>query len=257
MNDVILPEGYIRLSYAVSRLANGMWGGIRRPVPVQEFKQTFKKASIGFGPWREHVGQRFTAAVVQGDLAVYVVPKSRGPSAVPTETPRSVETITPILVPVNVLKRLITRRGSLSDRPIRLSIKTTDRNEKLFLLLRDGLLVVRASDFNTWYRSDLAKGKWPSQRERSKISNGRPTKQTEAIRNAVLALTRRGAWSRKAGIPKLRRLLVASDRSDIPSVDTLERVVEQLHRETGEPELRRKPRARGRLKKRPFPQNPV
>jgi hypothetical protein len=244
MNDVILPEGYIRLSYAVSRLADGMWGGIRRPVPVQIFKRTFKKASIGFGPWREHVGRRFTAAVAQGDLAVYVVANSQGPSTPSTQTPRSVETITPMKVPVNVLKRLITRRGSLSDRPIRLSIKTTDRNEGLFLLLRFGLLVVRTSDFNTWYRSDRAKGKWPSQRSKSKNSNGRPTKQTEAIRNAILVLARSGAWHRKAGIPRLRRLLVASDRSDVPSVDTLERLVEQLHRETGEPELWRNPRAR-------------
>jgi len=42
----------------------------------------------------------------------------------------------------------------------------------------------------------------------------------------------------------LHRLLVASGRSDVPSQDTLARLVDQLHRETGEAALLRTPRAR-------------
>ena len=45
-------DGFLRISDAVNRLANGMWGGLPRPVPVQAFKQTAKRASIGYGPWR-------------------------------------------------------------------------------------------------------------------------------------------------------------------------------------------------------------
>ncbi len=58
-----VPDGFLRFSDAISRLAEGMWGGLPRPVPVQAIKRIEKKASIGFGPRRERAGQRLTAAV--------------------------------------------------------------------------------------------------------------------------------------------------------------------------------------------------
>ena len=76
-------------------------------------------------------------------------------------------------VPVSVLARLITTRGSLPDHPIRPTIKTAEGDEKLLGLLTVGVLVIRASDFDVWYRSDRAKGKWPSQRSRLKLGGGR------------------------------------------------------------------------------------
>ena len=111
-------------------------------------------------------------------------------------------------------------------------------------MLTVGLLVVRASDFDIWYRSERAKGKWTSQRSKSKIGNGRPTKQTELLRNAVLALVHDSKWNGKDRITTLHRLLVASDRSDVPSQDTPARLVDQLHSETGESGLFRIPRTR-------------
>jgi hypothetical protein len=243
MDDPQVPDGFLRLSDAVNRLADGMWGGLPRPVAVDTIKWRFKKTSAGFGPWREQAGQRLRAAAMQGKPVVYVVAKPRAPSknAALRRPPVKIE---PTVVPANVLKRLLTSRGSLPDHPIRPSVTTADGNDKLFALLTAGLLVVLESDFIVWYRSERAKGKWASQRSRSKIGNGRPTKQTEGIRNAVIALMRDGAWSGKASIATLHRLLVTSGRCGVPSVDTLARLVNQLHRETGDPGLLRIARAR-------------
>jgi hypothetical protein len=111
-------------------------------------------------------------------------------------------------------------------------------------LLAVGSLIVRASDFDIWYRAERAKGKWSSQRAKSNVGGGRPTLQTEALSSAVLALVNDLKWSGKDGIATLHRLLVATGRSDVPSQDTLARLVDHLYRETGEAALLRIPRAR-------------
>jgi hypothetical protein len=111
-------------------------------------------------------------------------------------------------------------------------------------LLLVGILLVRASDFAAWYSSEQVRGKWPSQRSSTKVRPGRPTKQTGKIRNAIIALARDGKWTGEMGVTKLRRLLIALGRSDVPSVDTLTRIVDRLHSETGDPALFRKGRAR-------------
>jgi hypothetical protein len=174
--------------------------------------------------------QRLRAATVKGELVVHVLANPQVRSKTRKLTEYSPEKIEPVMVPVNVVKRLITSRGGLPDHPIRPSIKTAKGNEKLFALLTVGLLVVRASDFDIWYRSERAKGKWTSQRSKSKIGNGRPTKQTEPLRNAVLALVHDRKWSGEDRITTLHHLLVASGRSEVPSQDTLARLVDQLQR---------------------------
>jgi hypothetical protein len=251
-----IPDGLLRFSDAISRLAEGMWGGLRRPVPVQAIKQTDKKASIGFGPWRERAGQRLTAAVTKGKLAVYVFAKPQ-PLKNRALARRSPQELEPVTVPVSVLARLRTTRGSLPDHPIRPSMKTAEGDEKLLGLLTVGVLVIRASDFDVWYQSERAKGKWPSQRSKLKIGGGRPTKQADRVRNAVIRLVRDNKWSGKASIAKLHRLLIASGDIEVPSPDTLARLVEQLHAETGEAEFLRAKRPRRKRARTPLPQNPV
>jgi hypothetical protein len=241
MNDV--PADFLPLSRAINLLADGMWGGVQRPVPVAAVKQHQKKLSLGFGPWGEKAGRLLRAAAVRGKLAIYAFAKPQVRSEAHNLADCSPEKIEPLVVPVNVVKRLIASRGSLPDHPIRPSIKTAEGNEKLFALLTVGLLVVRASDFDVWYQSERAKGRWPSQRLKEK-KNGRPTKQTEALRNAVLALVHDHKWSGKEPISALHRLLLASGRSEVPSQDTLAILVDQLHRETGEAMILRVTRAR-------------
>ena len=149
------------------------------------------------------------------------------------------------IVPVEILKRLITVRETLPDHPIRLSRKIAIENDKLFALLFTGVLVVDETEFKAWYRSERGKHKWPSQRSSSKARRGRPTKQPEALRNAILTIVKRGLWSRKDGIRE-PGTLVADILSDTPSDDTLKRLVTELHREFGIQALWRMPRTRRR-----------
>jgi hypothetical protein len=193
-----------------------------------------REASIGFGPWREQAGQRLTAAVKKGRLAVYVFAEPQALFKSRALARRSPQELKPVTVPVSVLARLSTTRGSFPDHPIRPSIKTAEGDEKLLGLLTVGVLVIRAGDFDVWYRSDRAKGKWPSQRSRLKIGGGRPTKQGERVRSAVIGLVRDGKWSGKVSIAKLHRLLNTSGDIEVPSPDTLARLVDQLHAEIGE-----------------------
>jgi hypothetical protein len=242
MTDV--PADFLSLSEAVNRLAEGMWGGLRRPEPVAAIKQDYKKLSVGFGPWREKAGRRLRVAAVKGKLVIYVLASPRVRSADHDLTGVSPTKPEPEAVPVPVIKRLILSRGSLPDHSIRPTIKTAEGDEKLFASLASGQLVVQASDFEDWYQSECTRGRWPSQRSKSKVSEGRPTKQTEALRNAVLALIRDHKWNGKDPISELQRLLVASGRSEVPSQDTLARLVDHLRSETGEAELLRIPRRR-------------
>ncbi len=252
MSEAILPHGFLCFSDAVTQLAEGIWGGLPQAEPVRTIKNIAKRASIGFGPWREQAGRRFTAAARKGEVAVYVAANRQ----------RSFEHLVflqdalgkPVVVPQSVLRRMITSHGSLQDDPIRPSLATAEGNEKLFRLLTVGILLIRADDFAVWYESDHAKGKWPSQRSKSKIGNGRPTKQTEVLRNAVLALVRDGKWNGEIGITELRGLLVAAGRDDVPSTDTLRRMVDQLHHETGDTGLFRKVPARRKRVRGPRPE---
>ncbi len=139
MND--LPNDFLRISCAVNRLSDGMWGGLQRPDPVAAIKQDQKKLSLGFGPRREKAGRRLRAAAVRGKLTIYVFAKPQVRSEGQGLKDCSPEKIEPVAVPVNVVRRLIASRGGLPDHPIRPSIKTVEGNEKLFALLTGGLLV--------------------------------------------------------------------------------------------------------------------
>jgi hypothetical protein len=230
----IMSKTYLPFSDAVVRLDAGMWGGFKRADPVAAAKRNKinNKTSIGSGPWREHAGQRLTEAALNGELRIYVANKSEGR-----------ELFEHTIVPVEILKRLITVRETLPDHPIRLSRKIAIENDKLFALLCTGVLVVDETEFKAWYRSVRGKHKWPSQRSSLKARRGRPTKQSVALRDEILTIVKRGLWSRKDGIRKLGTLL-----GDVhtPSDDTLERLVIEMSRETSNPALWRKPRKRRR-----------
>jgi len=242
--DQPIPTGFLLISDAVNRLANGMWGGLPRPVAVGDIKREYNRASIGFGPWRESAAQCFRAAAVDGDLAIYVRAGPQRRSKARHVKQRLSPDPDPVPVPTSVLKRLIRSREGLPDHPIRPTLKTAEGNETLWALLISGVLVVRKSEFLGWYRAERAKGRWASQRASVGRRSGRPTKRTGSLRKAVLALVWDGAWSGKDSFTKLRRLLLASAHSDVPSADTLARLVRRLHRETGEPELFRRARVK-------------
>jgi hypothetical protein len=233
-SDVAPPTGFFLISKVTHSIEMSMWGGLPRPIALTDLKMLLEKQgegklSVGFGPWRQSAGELVTRAVVTGKLPVHVTHHDRQPFPVPP----------------NVLARLGTSRGYLTDRPIRLSLKACERDEHLYSLLKNGDLVVKEGEFRNWYESEYKKGKWPSQRARLKPRRGRPSKQNSELRCAILALVNDGAWNGKASIKELRRLLLARGHHP-PSADTLARLVARLYQETGDPLLCRSKRIRRR-----------
>jgi hypothetical protein len=235
-----VPSGFLLISDAVDILAQGMWGGYRRPHPVAKYKQTRARrdVSVGFGPWKEKAAKRLRASAIAGKLKVHAIAHLRQPA----KTTISVAPkIYDVQMASSVLKRLIPCRGGLPNQVLRPTIKTTGGDERLLALLNRGapLLAFREQEFHEWYRFERAKGRWPSQKSKRKPSGGRPSKQSEALKNAIGRLVREKSWRAKDGIPKLRRLLVEAGYVGIPSIDTLRRLVMSMFVETGDPALRR------------------
>jgi hypothetical protein len=227
----IVPEGFLRLSDAARRLAEGMWGSLRRPEPLRAIAPKFKRrVSVGFGPWAQEAAKCLRAVAVEGKLSVYV--SANAPPTVDNAHPP------PVVVPKSVLSRLIPSRGGFPDHAVRSSWKISCGDDTIFKLLATGVLLVHAREFNKWYRSEMAKGKWPSQRARLKPKQGRPSKATDALRCAIVAKMREGQIT----VAALRRDLLADGRTDVPSADTLARLQDQLFREMGEAHLRRRRR---------------
>jgi hypothetical protein len=232
MKSEAIPDGFLSVSEAVSVLARGMWGGLRRPDPVRQLKKQYRKVSVGFGPWKEEAARRFRTAAIAGNVQVYVFAKT-------SRSASHVETV-PVALSIKVLERLIAPRGGVPDHAVRPSLKTAGGDTKLLVLLLSGILLVSKKEFDGWYHSQRSKRRWASQRSTKRRSGGRPSLQTEALRGAVLSMMREG----KLNIAELRRRLVAAGQADVPSSATLERMVDQLYRETGERNLRRIKRLR-------------
>jgi hypothetical protein len=111
-------------------------------------------------------------------------------------------------------------------------LKIAGGDEHLLHMLKIGTLVVCESEFAYWYKAERRRNRWPSQHSSTKKRGaGRPTKRT-ALRSATAEVLRQAG---QISVANLRRILIASGRTDVPSVDTLARLVDQLHRETGEP----------------------
>jgi hypothetical protein len=227
VDDEDIPNSFLRLPEAVAVLIRGMYATFQQPKPVHKIKLDHQKASVVFGPWKEHAAQRIRAAVCDGELPLYV---------------RSNADLQPVLLHPNVIGRLMAVRGGLPEHPIRPSLKTVYGDTRLLKLLSSGRLLLCRHDFEAWYKSERRKGRWPSQRLRNKRRGGRPSKITASLRKAVAD----ALGKRRGSIAELRRRLIASGRTDVPSADTLERLVDQLHRETGRPEFYRFKRSRRR-----------
>jgi hypothetical protein len=245
-NDGKSSPAYLRYSDAMAYLAKGMSGGMSRPRILNKPKKEFPNLSIGFGPWSERAGRRLADALINHELPAYIALEyhdrvaNSGHESDPSEPHRIV------VLPKNFLKGEIpTSRGVLSDHLIRPTHKKAKANAINFELLKTGILLVRKDEFIIWYRTERAKGKWPSQRTRSKPSNGRPSKQTAQLRKAILNHVDAGRWDGSQKITVLYKLL-RREQSNLPSTDTLCRAVDQLYAELGDARLRRKKQRRRR-----------
>ena len=240
LNQYQLPPGYLRLSDAMKRLSAGVWGGLKRATILRGLTRN----PPAHGRWREYAAKRFTNALLNGKLKVFVVaePQLESDESSPPPPP----TKDPVAVPTNVLKRLIGWRNAIPDHAMRPTLKTAGNNPQLYVLLTVGVLVVQEEEFKRWYKLERARNKWPSQRSSTRPRRGRPMKR-DTVRSDVIALVQKGIWCASDGISKLRRLLLANDSNYIPSVDSLRRLVDQIHAETGEPQFLQ-PKSESRLR---------
>jgi hypothetical protein len=248
--DAPVPHGFMRLSAAVNLLASKMWGGLKRPMPLAHIRESFrelakpagkevsvvkklvgeelsvgKELSVGWGPWREQSGRRLRKAATQSELTVFVI---------------AVAGADPVPVPATILERLIPSRRGLSDRQATVALKAVRAgggNERLYALLRDGVLLVRENDFRVWCESEKCKGKWPSQGKK-KRRKGRPSRQSDDLRNAISARVNDERWDGRMGIPSLHAMLTGSAGFAVPSEDTLRRLVNRVFAETGDARFR-------------------
>jgi len=225
MEEVLIPDGFLRLRDAVASLVKGMYASFPQPKPLHKVKLDHQKASVGFGPWKEAAAQRLRAAACNGELSIFVIDNSNRE---------------PVVLRPDIVGRLMIVRGGLPEHPIRPTIKIAGGDARLFKLLTSGILLVSRNDFVSWYETQRRKGRWPSQRSKKALGHGRPSKITASLREAV----GNALQQRKVSVAELRRCLIASGRTDVPSIDTLERLVDQLHRETGRSEFFRNKRSR-------------
>jgi hypothetical protein len=241
--DTLVPEGFLSLSSAANVLESKMWGGLPQPKSVSDIKEQLgKKLSLGSGDWRKEARQRLRQAATESELSVFVI---------------AVAGAEPVLVPAKVLEQLITSRGGLSDHPAPLTLSVVIKgggDERLYALMKTGILIIKCKEFEAWCRLESRKGKWPSQkwrpqRSRSKRPEGRPPKQTKPLRDAVLERVNEGKWNGPMGIPSLCQQL-ASEGKEI-SERTLLRLIKDLFKETGDSRLR----IRERRKRRHLRQN--
>lgn len=232
------PGGYLLISAAVRRLSRGMWGGINRPVALDEVRrlpEVGKRAKVGFGPWRERAAERFRAAACGGELPIYAWPEPSRDDPAVDSCPR------PIPVPLEVLKSLRPLRGGLPHGIDQLNhslIRQRVLCQSLFARLLASKLCVSASEFADWYSRERERGLWPSQRERKRPRRGRP-RSYESIKDPIQAHANAGSWNTEMGIPALQKMLVAEGRS-VPSHDTLTRIIDELFDETGLEALNRR-----------------
>src|SRR5215467_4136101 len=103
-------KGLLRFSEAVVLLAQGMWGGLKRPNPVANAKKKLKdQVSVTFEPWKREAGERLTTSAVNEQIPIYAVGRPQAEAG--DRSPKLTR------VPGAVLRRLVKVRGSLPDHP--------------------------------------------------------------------------------------------------------------------------------------------
>jgi hypothetical protein len=199
-----------------------MYGGFNLPEPIDNIKKE-SGLSVAWGPKKEHAAKLVDEAIMKGDLSVYVLHSAENSAH-----------RAPLRVPLGVLGRMIRRHGGLPDHtiaPMRRFAKDPVTPELLAALSKSALHL-RRDEFDAWYEKTKKKRNWPSQRSSEKSRIGRPPKQTK-LRNRIIWLVNDGQWSaEKKFIADLVRLL--KSKGVTASRQTVERIVEQLHRETGD-----------------------
>jgi hypothetical protein len=226
-----VPEGFILFSDAVRLLCRGMFATLPRPEPVAELNKAIKYKAA-FGPWTEEAAKSLADAAENGDLPVHALRDSTASGACGKAKI--------VAVPAAIVRNLLRSRGGLVDRQ-RVSLKTVNTDLRLFGALNAGVVVISEEEFAAWYQKERAKGRWKSQgRKLKKI--GRPSKLNKHLEQKIRSIL--PTPGQKISIAELGRQLRSAGAPDVPSDDTLARMVDQIYRKTGDKKCRRIKRRR-------------
>jgi hypothetical protein len=240
--DRHILAGYLSLRAIEKSLDRRIWAGFgRAELAKGALGEQTGKGSIGFGPRRERVATSLKAAFFAGELTLYVAADEARFRERGNEVPSWAKE--PVPVPKELLGHVFVKGRLSSTFAIRPSRKRAG-NDRLFALLNCGHLVVREKDFKRWVQSERCKHRWPSQKDAQRAPVGRPKRLNARVEKAILEIAREQVWiGDRDPITKLHGLLNKKG-IDVPSVDTLVRIVDELFATTGEPELRRRRRSR-------------
>jgi hypothetical protein len=241
--DPIIPDGFFPISEATTRLTKFMFGNLNRAIAVQKAKEADPLASIGLASQRKEAAARLRGAILIEELKVYLL--SISPARAERSRRDGLAEAAEAELRLEVLGRhllngLLITHGGFPDHPFRPTLRTAGGDEKLLGSLKRGILVVRETEFTAWSDVERAKGTWPSQHSRARRFIGRPSKKTQSLRNTIVAYVNDGRWNGHQGIADLHRLLIERGGADVPSPDTLARLVDELAVETGDRRLLRK-----------------
>lgn len=243
--------GYVSLRHIEDSLDRRMWAGFGCAKVAWQFlkdRHETGKRDGGFAPRRKSVSKSLNKAFLAGNLALCVMADKAAFRERYKQVPTWAEK--PIPLPTELLGCIFV--GDDHGRiPATFAIRPSRKlagSDRLFAVLNcPHQLVVREVDFRRWLRSERRKGRWPSQGrayatpKRNPV--GRPRKLNPALKVAILSAGQENTWNGARPISELHRFLV-SRGVNVPSVDTLARLVDALFAETGEPWLRRRRRVR-------------
>ena len=247
------------ISEATARLQKGMFARKPTPLLVAEAKMRFEhaqklpptaalagkqkayapqrterrqKLSIGCGPRREKAANLIRIAALAGKLKVYVTYGTEH---------QTFEAVSP-----DILTLIVTARNALPDHPTHIyrAPHGSSIDPAYLMRLSRGTLYLSKSEFELWYRAEKAKQKWPSQQEgqkrRAKV--GRP-RMAPIWRERIVECVEAGRWTAQEPIVALRKqLLKYPSDAQLPSDDTLARIVDKLFPEEGDDHYRRNKR---------------
>jgi hypothetical protein len=200
-----------------------MFGQLVRAEPIAEIKRSEPRLSVDFGLQRREAKAKIRKDATAGKLVVYAF---------------GADSNEPQIVYPEILDCMICVRGGLPDHVGRLvSFETlVPAHRVLYHAIRGSVLALNEREFERWQAAERKKGKWPSQRSKKHItkSRGRPRAADDDLRANILVCLRDEKWTGCDGIPALRKILADIPRINLPSEDTLARIVRDLYVETGE-----------------------
>jgi len=246
-----LPQGYLSLRQIENSLDRRMWAGFGCAKIARQFledRHETGKRDAGFAARRKRVMASLKRAFFARKLTLYVLADEDSFRERYKQVPSWAKK--PVALTKELLGRVFVKEsngrisGTFAIRPSR----KLGGSDRLFVVLTCAhQLIVRECDFRRWFRSERRKRRWPSQGMAYAIPKrkpvGRPSKLSPALKFAILKAGREKAWTSARPITELHRLL-SGQGLNVPSVDTLARIVGTLFAETGEPWLGRRRRVR-------------